>query len=61
MQFSKSFIHIALLFSDPVSTWFHICLSVCCTVDKMAVVLSFADACSSFSFCHFFGVYLSSG
>ena len=26
------------------------CLWVCCTVDKMAVVLSFADMCSSYGF-----------
>ena len=30
-----------------------VCLWVCCTVDKMAFVLSFADVCSSYVFlCH---------
>ena len=38
-----------------------VCLWVYCTVDKMAVLLSFADVCLVMSFLTFVGMHLSSG
>ena len=39
---------LGLLRGMSVLDYIFVCLWTCCTVDKMAVVLSFADVCSSF-------------